>query len=240
MKSEVCSIKSTFAYLEFSVADFRLATHHSKLTTKVIRNKKNIFINRIIHYYVKWIVARQFHEVLFNDVEIDKSKSVLLVANHFSFWDGLILYCVTEKLLKKRYHVMVEEKTVHMLHYLKFAGAFSVTKKSRDIIESLDYAARLLDDPQNLVLIFPQGKLFSNYVDDVRFDKGVFRIMQKAQGKYQLLFASTFIQYFKHKKSTATVYLKRDNNNYPNIAGLKEAYQQHYSSSKLLQTQFDI
>ncbi|WP_439694866.1 1-acyl-sn-glycerol-3-phosphate acyltransferase [Mucilaginibacter sp. AW1-7] len=206
----------------------------------MIYNKKNILINRIIHYYVKWIVARQFHEVLFNNIEVDKNKSVLLIANHFSFWDGLILYCVTQKLLKKQYHVMVEEKTVHMLHYLKFAGAFSINKKSRDIIESLDYAARLLDDPQNLVLIFPQGKLFSNYVEDVRFDKGVFRIMKKAYGKYQLVFASTFIQYFKHKKSTATVYLKSDNNNYTSITALKEAYQQHYSSSKLLQTEFDI
>jgi 1-acyl-sn-glycerol-3-phosphate acyltransferase len=185
-------------------------------------------------------VARQFHEVLFNNIEVDKNKSVLLIANHFSFWDGLILYCVTQKLLKKQYHVMVEEKTVHMLHYLKFAGAFSINKKSRDIIESLDYAARLLDDPQNLVLIFPQGKLFSNYVEDVHFDKGVFRIMKKAYGKYQLVFASTFIQYFKHKKSTATVYLKSDNNNYTSITALKEAYQQHYSSSKLLQTEFDI
>jgi len=206
----------------------------------VIYNKKNIFINRIIHYYVKWIVARQFHEVLFNNVEIDKNKSVLLIANHFSFWDGLILYCVTQTLLKKQYHVMVEEKTVHMLQYLKFAGAFSINKKSRDIIESLDYAARLLDDPQNMVLIFPQGKLFSNYVEDVHFDKGVLRIMKKAQGKYRLIFASTFIQYFKHKKSTATVYLKSDNNNYTTITELKEAYQQHYSSSKLLQTEFDI
>jgi 1-acyl-sn-glycerol-3-phosphate acyltransferase len=206
----------------------------------MVYNKKNFFINRIIHYYVKWIVGRQFQEVLFNAIEVDKNKSVLLIANHFSFWDGLILYGVNQKLLKKTYHVMVEEKTVHMLQYLKFAGAFSVNKRSRDIIESLHYAAELLNDPQNLVLIFPQGKLFSNYVDDVHFDKGVFRIMEKAKGKFQLVFASTFIQYFKHKKSTATVYLKSDSENYTNVSALKGAYQQHYSSSKLLQTEFDI
>jgi 1-acyl-sn-glycerol-3-phosphate acyltransferase len=176
----------------------------------MVYNKKNFFINRVIHYYVRWIVERQFQELLFNAIEVDKNKSVLLIANHFSFWDGLILYCVNQRLLKKTYHVMVEEKTVHMLQYLKFAGAFSVNKRSRDIIESLNYAAALLDDPQNLVLIFPQGKLFSNYVDDVHFDKGVFRIMEKAAGKFQLVFASTFIQYFKHKKSTTTVYLKSD------------------------------
>lgn len=206
----------------------------------MIYNKKNFFINRLIHFYVKRVVSRQFHEVLCDAVEIDKNRAILLIANHFSFWDGLILYCVNEKILKKKYHVMVEKETVHMLHYLKFVGAFSITKKSRDIIESLNYAAKLLDDPQNMVLIFPQGKLFSNYVDDVRFDKGVFRIMQKAQANFQLLFASTFIQYFKHKKPTATVYLKSDTQKYTNVTELKAAYQQHYSSSKLLQTEFDI
>lgn len=206
----------------------------------MIYNKKNFFINRLIHFYVKRIVSRQFHEVLCDAIEVDKDKSILLIANHFSFWDGLILYCVNDKILKKKYHVMVEKETVHMLHYLKFAGAFSITKKSRDVIESLNYAAKLLDDPQNLVLIFPQGKLFSNYVDDVRFDKGVFRIMQKAQTNFQLLFASTFIQYFKHKKPTATVYLKSDSQKYTNVTELKAAYQQYYSSSKLLQTEFDI
>ena len=208
----------------------------------MVHNKKNIFFNRIIHYYVKWAVGRHFYEMLFNVIEVDKSKSILLIANHFSFWDGLILYCLNEKLLKKKYHVMVEKETVHKLDYLKFVGAFSITKKSKDIIESLNYAAELLNDPQNLVLIFPQGKLFSNYVEDVHFDKGVLRIMQKATGKFQLIFSSTFIQYFKHKKPTATVYLKSEAENFTDktIVELKETYQQHYSSSKLLQTKFDI
>ncbi|WP_419700099.1 1-acyl-sn-glycerol-3-phosphate acyltransferase [Mucilaginibacter sp. NFX135] len=208
----------------------------------MVYNKKNIFFNRVIHYYVKWAVGRHFHEMLFNVIEVDKSKSILLIANHFSFWDGLILYCLNEKLLKKKYHVMVEKETVHKLNYLKFVGAFSITKKSKDIIESLNYAAELLNDPQNLVLIFPQGKLFSNYVEDVHFDKGVLRIMQKAVGKFQLVFSSIFIQYFKHKRPTATVYLKSETENFTDktIVELKEAYQQHYSNSKLLQTKFDI
>ncbi|MDR6942396.1 1-acyl-sn-glycerol-3-phosphate acyltransferase [Mucilaginibacter pocheonensis] len=208
----------------------------------MVYNKKNIFINRIIHYYVKWAVGKHFHELLLNNIEVDQDKSILLIANHFSFWDGLIIYCINEKLLKKKYHVMVQKETVHKLTYLKFSGAFSITKNSKDIIESLNYASELLNDPQNLVLIFPQGKLYSNYIDDVRFDKGVLRIMQKAQGKFQLIFASTFIQYFKHKKPTATVYLKKETENFTGktIVELKEAYQQHYSRSKRLQTEFDI
>ena len=208
----------------------------------MIYNKKNSVINWFIHNYVKWIVKRHFQEIIFNSLTVDNNKSILLIANHFSFWDGLILYCLNEKLLKKKFHVMVEKETVYMLNYLKFAGAFSITKNSRDVIESLNYAAALLNDPQNLVLIFPQGRLFSNYVNDVHFDKGILRIVQKAKGNFQLVFASTFVQYFKHKKPSATVYLKNDVTSYSgsSIIELKEAYQQHYSSSKLLQTEFFI
>jgi len=93
---------------------------------------------------------------------------------------------------------------------LKYAGAFSVSKNTKDILLSLDYAAKLLDDPKNLVLIFPQGQLYPNFTMHIHFEKGVQRIINQAQGKFQLVFAAAFIQYFKHIKPTATVYLKTE------------------------------
>lgn len=198
-------------------------------------------MNRIVHYYIKWIVGKTFHEIPFNNIEIDKNRSVLLIGNHFSFWDGLILYCVNDKLLKKKLHVMILEETARKERFLKYVGAFSVKKDSKSIVQSLDYAAELLDDPTNLVLMFPQGKLYANFVTNIHFEKGIMRIIEKAAGNFQLIFASTFIQYFKHKKPTATVYLKSESENYAdkNIDKLQEAYQRHYEASKLLQTEID-
>ncbi len=77
----------------------------------MIRNQKNFFIRWILHYYTRWIVSRHFHEILFNAIEVDQSKSVLLIANHFSYWDSLILYVINQKVLKKTFHVMVREDT---------------------------------------------------------------------------------------------------------------------------------
>jgi len=208
----------------------------------MISNKKNFFLNRIVHYYIKWVVGKTFHELLFNDVVVDQNRSVLLIGNHFSFWDGLILYCVNDKLLKKKLHVMILEETARKERFLKYVGAFSVKKDSKSILQSLDYAAALLADPANLVLMFPQGKLYANFVTNINFEKGVMRIIEKAGENFQLIFASTFIQYFKHKKPTATVYLKSETENYAgkSIDKLQEAYQRHYEASKLLQTEFDI
>ena len=137
---------------------------------------------------------------------------------------------------------MVNEATTYKLRYLQYGGAFSINKKSRDIVQSLEYAAKLLEEPNNLVLMFPQGKLFSNFVEDVRFEKGVLRVMQKAAGKFQLIFAATFIQFYKYKKQSINVYLKSEAVEFvgKSIVELKEAYQQHYNASKKLQTEADL
>jgi 1-acyl-sn-glycerol-3-phosphate acyltransferase len=149
----------------------------------------------IFDTYVKWLVSKTFHQFLYNEVELDSNRSVLLVANHFSFWDGLILYVLNDKLLHKKFHVMILEDTAQARRdALRYAGAFSVSKNSRDVLESLNYAAELLNHPGNLVLMFPQGKLYSNFVSQVNFEKAFMKIMKKP-GKFQLLFAATFIQY---------------------------------------------
>jgi len=206
----------------------------------MVKPKKNFFIRWILHFYVRWIVDRHFHEILFNEVDIDQNKSILLLANHFSFWDSLILYIVSLTLLKKKLYVMVREDTTIKLQYLKFGGAFSINKRSKDMMESLEYASELLEDPKNLVLIFPQGRLYSNFVNDINFEKGVMKVMEKSDGKFQLIFAATFIQYLKHKKPTATVYFKNEPSERKSFKELKTAYQKHFDNSKLQQTEIVI
>ena len=134
---------------------------------------------------------------------------------------------------------MLLEETARKEPFLRYAGAFSINKNSRDIIEALNYAAQLLDDPQNLVLIFPQGKLFPNFTANIKFEKGVMRIIDKAAGKFQLVFAPAFIQYFKHLKPTIT---ETEDFTGKDISVLQEAYLKHHNASKLLQTEteFDI
>lgn len=202
--------------------------------------KKNPIIHWILHHYVQWSLGRHFHQLRSDPIGIDKNKSVLLVANHFSYWDALILYTICFKFLKKNFHVMVRQDTTPQLKYLRFGGAFSISKKSRDMLGSLHFAAELLDDPKNLVLIFPQGKLYSNFVNEINFEKGLTKVMDAANGKFQLVFAATFIQYLKHKKPTAMVYLKNQDYEKKSLEDLKNAYQMHYQNTKLQQTEIVI
>jgi 1-acyl-sn-glycerol-3-phosphate acyltransferase len=208
----------------------------------MIYPKQNRFIFWFFKWYVLLAVKNNFAGIIFDKISHEGNKSILFIANHFSFWDTLILFVVNECLFKKKPHVMVLEDTMRKERFLKYGGAFSVGKSPKDIAASLNYAATLLNDPGNIVLIYPQGKLCSNFVEQIHFEKGVLSIIKQTKADVQLVFAATFVQYFKHKKPTATVYLKTEAVNYADktIGDLQQAYQQHYTTSKLLQTEIDI
>ena len=201
--------------------------------------KKNPIAKWIFKAYVKWLVSKEFHQFIFNTIEVREDKSVLLIANHFSFWDGLILYCLNDKLLKKKFHVMILHDTAKRIGALRFGGAFSVNKGSRDILKSLDYAAYLLSNPNNLVLMFPQGRLYPNFVSQINFEKGITKLIEKCRNNCQIIFAATFIQYFEHRKPSVTIYLMREDdiNFNKSIDTLQSKYQAHYDKSKQQQTE---
>lgn len=196
----------------------------------------------IFRTYVNRLVKNEFHEVTYNDVPVDPERSVLLIGNHFSFWDGLILFYLNEKLFMKKFHVMILEETARKSSMLRYGGAFSVNKSSKDILTSLNYAADLLNNPGNLVLMFPQGKLYSNFVEEVKFEKGVMRLIDKAGERCQLIFAATFIQYFRHKKPNVNVYLETPPKEYVglDVTKLQNDYQELYKAGREQQTKTEI
>jgi 1-acyl-sn-glycerol-3-phosphate acyltransferase len=202
----------------------------------MLKPRKNFLITGFFAVYINWIIKRHFHKIEFNRPEFSKEQSVLLIANHFSWWDGFLLYYVNKLVFKKQFHIMVLEESMRKLRFLKYLGSFSVVKNSKSVLESLDYAAWLLNDTDNLVVIFPQGKLYSNFVDDISFEKGVAYIASKAKPNFQYALAATFTENFEHKKPTAHIYLKALSVNDIMPQEIASQYQQHYKTAKQQQT----
>ncbi|PAW91991.1 hypothetical protein CKK33_00165 [Mucilaginibacter sp. MD40] len=205
----------------------------------MIYPKKNRFITWFFHHYILRIVERNFYAVNYDKLQIDPERSVLLLANHFSWWDGFLMYYLNHRLFGKRFHVMVIEETAKKVGFFKYMGAFSVKKGSREILQSLNFAAEMLQDPDNLVLIFPQGKLYSNFTDEVHFEKGLSHILKNAGDNYQTVLSATFVENFEHKKPVANVYLKTIDAG-GDISDLKAAYKAHYINAHQQQTQISI
>ena len=202
----------------------------------MIYPQKNKLIGWFFHYYIHYIIGRNFQQIDFEAVTVAPDKSVLMLANHFSWWDGFLIYWLNARLFKKKLYVMVLEETMAKTSFMKYLGAFSVKKNSRSVIDSLNFAASLLNDPQNMVLIFPQGRLYSNFTDAVYFENGLAKIIKQTKGNFQLVFAVTFIENFKYKKPVANLYLANRE-----LSGeadeLQKAYQEFYTEAKTKQTQ---
>lgn len=99
---------------------------------------------------------------------------------------------------------MLEEQLETRM-FLNKAGAFSIKRGSRSVVESLQYASALLHDAENLVVVYPQGAISSIHRRPVRFEKGVERIIAGASDRLLILFYVALPDWYSGKKPRLTV-----------------------------------
>ncbi|TZF86087.1 glycerol acyltransferase (plasmid) [Pedobacter sp. BS3] len=195
--------------------------------------RKNKLIYWFFSFYIARSIKRDFYTFQFNAVETHPDQAILLLANHSSWWDGFLLFRLNQLLFKRKFHIMVSEENYRKVAFLKYLGAFSVKKGSKDMLETLDYAGELLKDKNNLVVIFPQGKLYSSHVTQVDFERGLLRLAQSAGKKFQYVLAALFTDYFEHRKPGITVYLHNwQAEEFTSLQLIKNAYNKHYERSR--------
>lgn len=200
--------------------------------------RKNNFIYRFFSWYIEFIIKKDFTNFHYNTIETKEDTSILILANHFSWWDGFFIFYINKKLFKKQFHVLINAENYNKVGFLKYLGAFAAEGGGKDIIGMLSYASKLLDDKNNLVLIFPQGKLHSNHVKNITFEKGVMQIIKSSQKRLNIVFSATFVDYFSKRKPTVQTYLQNwDSEEYMSLQLLKSAYNKHYDQSVVKQTQ---
>ncbi len=176
----------------------------------MIRARHNFFVYNFFKIYNKLNIRNNFNEVkVIGDVDV-KGHSVLLISNHVSWWDGFWVLHLCMNVLYKKFHFMMLENELKKRPLFSLSGGFSIAKGAKSIVESLNYSSELLKDKNNLVLMFPQGKLHSIYNNDFKFEKGVERIIEKSP-QSKLIFMATFIEYFDHPKPNLYIYLTEHN-----------------------------
>ncbi|MEO9893275.1 1-acyl-sn-glycerol-3-phosphate acyltransferase [Aurantibacter sp.] len=148
------------------------------------------------NYYTKILVGFFFNSVKnIGDYE-DKGLPILMISNHFSFYDGFIQILLNLKVFKRRLHFMMLEKELRKNMLLTKLGACSISKGKRSSLESLDYAVEVLEDKENMFLFFPQGKIQSIYTRDFTFEKGLLtHILENKRTDFQLVFNINLIKY---------------------------------------------
>ncbi|MFM6953389.1 MAG: 1-acyl-sn-glycerol-3-phosphate acyltransferase [Sphingobacteriaceae bacterium] len=200
--------------------------------------RKNRLIYAFFSWYINRIINRDFNSFTVDKVAVDPDRALLVLANHFSWWDGFFLFQLNRLFLHKKFHILVSEENYRAHGFLKYLGAFSVKKQSRSMIETLEYAGKLLNDPASMVVIFPQGKLFSSHTDEVIFEKGLMNIINSSDRKFQYLFVALLVDYFQFRKPSAKAYLQTwEGAEFTSLQLIKSEYNKHYSQAKRSQNQ---
>ncbi|MEO9476464.1 MAG: 1-acyl-sn-glycerol-3-phosphate acyltransferase [Cyclobacteriaceae bacterium] len=171
----------------------------------MIEATKHAWIKRAFYRVESGLIfPRKFNKIDINKIDLLPDHSVLLLQNHFSWWDGFFGSYLAYQYLNKSYHVMVQEDQLKRHWYFKYKGAFSIKKQSREIQKSIHYAANLLEDAANMVLVFPQGRLQSMHTDKIEIQKGTLRLIESIKGNCQVIYNAVSVEYLESFKPTVT------------------------------------
>ena len=191
-----------------------------------------------------WYMRRKFNILIINQIEIKPNHSYLLMCNHFSFWDGPLAFYLIRQVIDKRQpltsiKIMVMKKQMEMNKWLKYVGCFSISPGIGAIEKSLNYAAESLNEPGNLLLMYPQGNLESSHIREIKFKEGIANIIPKIKGDCQLIWCSTLTEYFESIKPTVYFDMLDCGTNHDfDFESLKEKVNQHHKNAIKKQFRF--
>ena len=179
----------------------------------IIKAKHHFVIHPIFKLFTRVMTNSHFSQVaIVGNVAVTSNRSVLLISNHTSWWDGFWQLYLNMKVFKKKFHFMMLEEQLRKHWYFNYTGGFSVKKSARSTVETIQYSAELLSHPNNLVLMFPQGKVESIHKYSVTFEKGVEKILEKTnRADVQIVFLVNSIDYFINRKPILYQYIKEYN-----------------------------
>jgi 1-acyl-sn-glycerol-3-phosphate acyltransferase len=190
----------------------------------MVNSKHNTLIYSFFKIYTLWKISRSFRRVIITGEYNEDNKAILLISNHFSWWDGFWAMYLNLKIFRRKFHFMMLEEQLEKFWFFKYTGGYPVRKRTRSILESINYTIELLSVRQNLVLLFPQGRLESLYKNSITFEKGVSRIASAVAGKAQVIFVVNLVDYLSESKPSLCVYLKEFTIENQQAEGIEPAY----------------
>lgn len=180
----------------------------------MIPQRRNSFVHKLFMPYLAYRLRKAFNVFKHDEVEIMPGHSILLLCNHFSWWDGFWAGQLAHTYLHRDFYIMMQEDHIKKRMFFNLLGGFSINRESKDVIKSLQYAANLLDNPANLVTVFPQGALVSNHSEEINIERGIDYIVKKIKGDCQIIYYSSFIDYFESLKPSVYIHFLNCGTNY--------------------------
>lgn len=176
--------------------------------------------------YLHHLVRCSFHsvQVLGELPPFSEDRSVLLLPNHSTWWDGFIIYLINDLVWQKKPFVMMEEKQLDRFPFFNRLGAYSVRPGDREDVEkTLAYSARLLENPRHLLFLFPQGKLLPWHQRPLTFKAGFSHILSASSGKPDVFICGIRTEFLGDQRPDIFIMFRKIENSAfsPDLAALK-------------------
>jgi 1-acyl-sn-glycerol-3-phosphate acyltransferase len=173
----------------------------------MIPARRNNTFSNWFAIYMRYRMRKAFNRVVVMPFTPKPGHSVLLLCNHFSWWDGFFGNYLAYYHLNRKLYIMMQHDHLEKRMLFNLFGGFSIEKGTREMLKSLHYAADLLNNPENLVVVFPQGELVSNHATGIDMGQGIERLIKHIKGPCQIVYSCTLIDYFESLKPSAFIHL---------------------------------
>lgn len=198
----------------------------------MIKARHSAWRSKVFNVFVKNLLCWHFREIKIEGQYSPQGKSTLLIANHFSWWDGFFAWYLNQKIIRRRFHVMMLEEQLKQRPFFIRVGALGIQKGRREILDTLRYTADILSEPGNLLVMFPQGAIQSQHTPYLSFQKGVEEILRQTRSTPDILFCAVLVDYYSFRRPSLTFHLRPFQIYHADIHTLEYGFNEHLSLAR--------
>jgi len=200
-----------------------IEARHSAWRAKIF----DVFVTNLLRWY--------FREIKIVGEYKPQGQSTLLIANHFSWWDGFFAWHLNQQLIHRRLYVMMLEEQLRLRPFFARVGAFGIRPGRREVLAAMRYSADVLRRPGNLLVMYPQGTIQSQHTPYLNFKKGVEEILRQAGAEPDILFCAVLIDYYSFRRPSLTYHLRPFQIHHADIRSLEAAFNEHLALARIYQ-----
>jgi len=147
----------------------------------MIQADKSRWFEKLFAPYNTRLLRKGFHKVwVSGGMELESGKPTLYMANHISWWDGLLAFELNRSLLRQEVYALMSEEGLRSFRFFRKLGAYSIDRSSPSSIRSsLAYTSELLSRKGTSVWLFPQGDIRHQDARPLRLKPGVGLLLER-------------------------------------------------------------
>lgn len=154
--------------------------------------------------YVQKLLHRNFSKIeilgLAQARHVCNTAPTLWILNHVSYWDGLVVLWLVTRVLPLDAYVWMDGHNLQRVAFFRWVGAFGVRPDAAwDVGAGVKYALGKLQQPLQMVGLFPQGRERPASLRPLQFYGGSALIMRRA-GTARMLPVALRYEFCAHPK----------------------------------------